>query len=211
MKKCAGATLALIIVLAANLSFAGIIYEQYGGPESGNNPFCYDSQFIAQDFTVNTNVTLTSLTFNSYTTTDTVPLTDIYVRIYANGADSPGSLLYDQHLTGNFNGVATGGDGYYTFRDYQVTLPNKNFTAGTYWLALQAGPAQWDMHWSIPTWDTIGLVSKASIDGLTWDEYSFEHSFRLETSPAPIPPTALLFGFGLAFMPLVGFRRFKSV
>jgi hypothetical protein len=209
MKKVAGATLiGIVIVLLANLSFASIIYEQYGGPVDGSNFFCDKSAFVAQDFSVSNNTQLTNLIFNAFTNENTKPLTDIYVKIYQNNSGSPGSLLYDNHITGTFNGVVTGVHGDFTLRDYAVTLPGENLTTGTYWLALEVGPEQEDMHWSIPTYGAIGLSSYISYDnGISWGYYSHEHSFRLESNPVPIPPTVWLFGFGLTG--LVGLRRFR--
>ena len=211
MKKVAGATLiGIVIVLFTNLSFASIIYEQYGGPEAGSNFFCDKSAFVAQDFSVSNNTQLTNLTFNAFTNESTSPLTDIYVKIYQDNSGFLGSLLYDNHITGTFSGVVTGVHNAFTLRDYTVTLPGENLTTGTYWLALEVGPPQEAMHWSIPTYATIGFSSWISYDnGLFWlDNYSNENCFRLESNAVPIPPTVWLFGFGLTG--LVGLRRFRK-
>ncbi|MCX5807738.1 MAG: VPLPA-CTERM sorting domain-containing protein [Proteobacteria bacterium] len=211
MKKILGMFLMIaIILLAGNLLHAAIIYEQYGGPVGGNNPFCYNNLFVAQDFTVASDSNLTKLTFNAFTTAETVPLTDIYAKIYSNNNGVPGSLIYDNHITGSFTGVATGTFEYYTLRDYEITLPSQNLTTGTYWLALKVAPAQWDMHWSIPTNDTIGYVSKSNYYGGTiWDDYGTEHSFRLESSAVPLPSALLLFAPGLAGLAALR-RRFTK-
>jgi hypothetical protein len=211
MKKVLGMILVVgMILLTGNLLHAAIIYEQYGNIGSGNNPFCYGSAFVAQDFTVAGDSQLTKLTFNAFTTEYTVPLTDIYARIYTNNNGAIGSLMYDNHITGSFAGVVTGSDYGYIFRDYKVTLPAQNLTAGVYWLALMVGPAQWDMHWTTPTWDTIGYESKISYDsGTTWYDYSTEHAFRLESSAVPIPGAIWLFGPGLAGLAAIR-RKFRK-
>lgn len=211
MKKLGvGTFIWLIMVLAAPLAFASVIYEQYGyPPASADNLFSYGSKFVADDFTVSANAQLAKLTFEAWTTTATSPVTDVYVRLYTdNGSGNPASLFYDQHLTGTFNGVYTGDRGAYTLRDFTFDLPPQNLTTGTYWLALKVAPAQYYMLWSVvSTTNLIGLESRYSDDGSPWSNAVYENSFRLEGNAiVPIPPTAWLLGFGL--MPLLGIRRF---
>lgn len=185
-----GCTVALAGLLAAGSANAAILFENGidGDFWGGNNPFTY--QLVTDDFALGSNSTLSSLTYNAFTTSSTVPVTNVLVDIFANNGGSIGTLLY----TGNFavaNQQVIGNDGYYyDFTDYTVNLPGWSLAAGDYFLGLLVSPQQWDQHWSIPN-VTFGQTGS---DG-------FDHYFRLEgtVSAVPEPETyaMLLIGLGL--------------
>lgn len=190
MKNFAIIFTVLMISLVPSSSGAMIIYEQYGGPVSGNNIFCYNSVFVAQDFTVAAPSILSSFTFNAMTVDgQTVPLSEIHLGIYTNNSGAVGELLHELDVAGYYQGNITStwdnGTIVYTFRDYTVELPNYEVAAGNYYLALTVGPPQWDMHWAIPTWDTIGDGSYMLDDGVNWRTYLYEGIFRIEGNGIP--------------------------
>lgn len=192
---------------------AAPVYINGVGGQAGNNPFSFASAFVAQDFILPSNTALTSLSFNAFTTGVTVPITNVNVKMYADDAGAVGSLLYSGAFPVASEAV-TGANGY-TLKDFFVNLPGWNLGAGHYWLALRVDPPQWDMHWSIPVWETIGYgsyISYGSGAPGSFVPYGNEHSFALyggegEPNAIPEPSTAVLSMTALAFAAL--FARFR--
>lgn len=203
---------ALVVSAAAQ---AGVVYENgtHAGITGGNNPFSIADRYVAMDFTIGSAETLNGLTFNAFTTQSTVPVTNVGVKIYANNAGAVGAEL----LSGNF-GLAgqsvTGTKSGFTLVDFNVALPNWNLGAGTYWIGLQADPAQGDMHWSIVS--PVGYGGKIG-DGVgssnSYGSYGFEHYFNLSATDLPAndvpePGSLALFGLAAACM-LAAKRKFR--
>lgn len=205
------------VVLALSLPCLGApVYTNGTGNLAGNNPFSSGGVYVAQDFSLLGDTTLNSLSFNAYTTAQTVPISAVNVKIYADAAGSVGSELH----SGAFSVAAeavTGTDGGYTLKDFFVDLPGWNLNSGSYWLGLRVDPAQWDMHWTIPTSAALGYgsyIGNAAGDPGAYTGYSQEHSFTLfgaevEPSQIPEPSTAALSLAGLALAALFSRSRRK--
>jgi hypothetical protein len=189
------AVLGLVIGAAGQVE-AGLVFQNGTGVYSGNNPFSYQNVFVAQDFGLSQDTTLDGLIFNAHTTSNTLPITGVHVRIYEKtGTSGVGSTLY-----GGVFGVAsetiTGTNGGYILKDFRVDLGSWDLQSGEYWLALQVDPAQGAMHWTIPTSGTYGdrgLIGNSNGDASSYSSYSFEHSFKLTgtegISAVPEPST----------------------
>lgn len=192
---------AAFAVVAGASASAGVVYENGtdGSFAGGNNPFTY--QLVTQNFTLGADAMIRSLTYDAYTRPDTVPVTDVLVKFYADNGGSIGSELFSGHFNVASQNVI-GGDGYYNYTDYGVNLGDVALSAGNYFLGLQVGPQQWDMHWSIAANSNAG-VSASDYGG---------HYFRLEDNtvgvPAvPEPETYALMAGGLGLMAFVARRR----
>lgn len=180
---------ALSTLLLSPLAQAAVVFENgtNGDFWSGNNPFTY--QQVLNSFSLSSDATINSLTYNAFTTASTLPVTQAQVSFY----DASHTLLFSQAL-GISSSTLTGSMSGYSLIDYSINLPSLNLTAGNYYLGLQVSPTQWDMHWSIPNSPSLG--GEYGSDG-------WAHYFRLEnTGGAPIsvpePSAALLMLLGLA-------------
>ncbi len=185
-------TVAFAASLLVGTAHSAVLFENgvNGSFSSGNNPFTY--QMVTDDFALGQSGTINSLTYNAFTTGNTLPVTNVQVSIFANNAGSLGSMLYQ----GDF-GVASqqiiGTDGYYNYTDYTVNIGSWNLGSGSYFLGLQVSPNQWDQHWSIPN-QTFG---QAGSDG-------FDHYFRIEGSAVSAVPEPESYALLLAGLGLVG-------
>lgn len=192
------AAFALVSGMSAS---AAVVYENGtdGSFAGGNNPFTY--QFVTQNFTLGADTVVRSLTYNAYTTASTVPVTDVLVSFFSNDNGAVGAELFSGHFEIASQSVI-GGDDYYSFTDFGVNLPAVALAAGNYFVGLEVGPTQWDMHWSIAGQSNAG-VSASDGSG---------HYFRLEdnrvgVAAVPEPETYALMLGGLAMMGFVARRR----
>lgn len=207
------AALALAGVTVANAD--PVVFDN--GPDNGlggNNPFSFDDVFVAQDFVLNSDTVLTRLIFNAYTQPGTtVPITTLRVKIYADNAGAVGAQLYGGLRTISQT-VDTGLrlDGAFESFDFYAQLPNWQLSAGVYWLALQADPAQEQLHWSLTDTGAGPYVSYIGDHTGTPGAYGYyndlEHVYRLEgRDPVPHVPdagsTALMLGAALGAFRLV--------
>jgi hypothetical protein len=183
------------------------------GGITGNNPEA-QGYYVAQDFSLGSNSTLNSFFYNAYTAPDTVPVTAVNLNIYSDVGNAPGSQLY----SGTFSvasQVVTGTASGYTLQDYGVNLPSWALNAGSYFVALNVLPIQWDMHWTVPSSPTLPGNSYISATGApgTFSSYPWDHTFRFEGAAAtatPLPSTwlMLLSGFvGLGFFAYRGTKK----
>lgn len=188
--------LAITLLSATSIANAAIVYENGvdGNFSGGNNPFTY--QEVYQQFNLTNNSTVNSLTYNAYTTGNTVPVTNVLVEVFEDNGGIIGNNLFSENLS-VANQAVIGGDGYYSFTDYTVNfLQNLNLSAGSYFLGLLVSPNQWDQHWSI-------------VNGGPIASDNFSHYFRLENnvSAVPVPAAIWLFGSALAGLGVFGKRR----
>lgn len=191
-----GASVALAS-LAAN---AVVVFENgtNGDFWGGNNPFTYE--LVTNNFTLVDSAILTSLTYNAFTTSNTVPVTNALVNFYENNDGSLGNLLFSQNLA--VTGSSLTGELYgYDLTDFTIALPNLNLGAGDYFLGLQVSPTQWDMHWSIVSTPSLG--GELASDG-------WAHYFRLESNPASVPEPSALLLLGLGIFGLAAARARKA-
>lgn len=172
--------LAAVAALVAGTAHADVLFQNgtHGGIYSGNNPFTYS--IATNSFELASKDTLTSLTYNAFTASDTVPVTNVLVNFYADNNNAVGGLLY----SGNFTVASTQVTGSmygYTLVDYTVNLSNIQLDAGSYFLGLQVSPEQWNEHWS--------MVNNAdAAGGLASD--GFAKYFRLEGNVSAVPEPA---------------------
>jgi hypothetical protein len=204
---------ALVLCFLASPSRATPLFINATDATAGGfNLFSHDGVYVAQDFNLTGAATLTSFTFNAYTDGATVPVTAINLAIYADNAGMVGGEL----LRGTFSlaGAPVFTESLYGFDlyDFTVDLPAWDLAGGNYWLGLNVGPAQPDLHWSVPG-DNLGLGQTGSPypgwigDGMGnaasyANGYDWEHVFRFEgTAVVGVPDhgaTAFLLGLGLA-------------
>ena len=80
--KKIGAAAVAAMALSANAS-AAVVFENGtdGNFWAGNNPFTY--QLVTNDFSLSNSATITSLTYNAFTTNATVPVTNVLVDFFA--------------------------------------------------------------------------------------------------------------------------------
>lgn len=195
---------AAVLMLATSVSAcASVVYENGidGGGRGGNNPFT--RQLVTQNFTLANNAVVNSLTFNAYTAANTVPTTDVLVKFFSTNGNAMGAEFFSGHFNVAEQSVI-GGDGYYGYTDFSVNLPSVSLAAGNYFLGLQVGPTQWNMHWSSANNSNPGVVAS---DGTP-------HYFRLENTAkgvaaVPEPASYALVCGGLAVMG--GLARRKKV
>jgi PEP-CTERM motif len=193
---------AAVLALAACASAsAGVVYENGtdGTFRSGNNPFTY--QLVTQNFTLGSDAVVRSLTYDAFTRPGTLPVNDVLVKFYANNGGVIGNELFSGHF-GVANQKVIGGNGYYSFTDFGVNLGDVSLAAGNYFLGLEVGPQQWDMHWSIAAPSNAG-VSASDGSG---------HYFRLDdtavgVAAVPEPETYAMMLAGLGLMGFVARRR----
>src|SRR5437868_3083058 len=142
----------MIGVSSALLSFAAnaaVVFENGtdGDFWGGNNPFTY--QEVTNSFALQNDTVLTSLTYNAFTTSSTVPVSNVLVNFYENNSGNVGGLLFSQNLSVSSTNVIGNLWGYYDLTDYTVSLPSFALDAGNYFVGLLVSPTQWDEHWSI--------------------------------------------------------------
>jgi hypothetical protein len=177
-----GSVVALAMTSAAN---ANVVFESGtdGDFWAGNNPFTYME--VTQGFSLGSAISFNSFTYNAFTTSSTVPVTNVFLRFL----DSSNAQLF----SGNFSVASTaviGTNGYYDYTDFTVNLPTLNLAAGNYTLGIKVSPGQGDMHWSIPNNASVPAAS----DG-------WAHYFRLESTaavPEPASWAMMIGGFALA-------------
>jgi hypothetical protein len=191
-----GVSSALLSVAAS----AAVVFENgtNGDFWGGNNPFTY--QEVTNSFALQSDAVLTSLTYNAFTTQNTVPVTNALVNFYENNSGNIGNLLFSQNLNVSSSNV-TGSAWGYDLTDFTINLPNFGLNAGNYFLGLHVSPNQWDMHWSIAT-------NPAAGGGFGSD--GFAHYFRLEANPASVPEPAGLLLLGLGMFGLAAARARKA-
>ena len=192
-------SLALAAAFVCGAANATTVFENGtdGNYWGGNNPFTYT--IVTNDFALSDAATLTSLTYNAFTDGNTGSVTNVLVNFYADNGGSVGSLLF----SGNYSVASTsvvGGDGYYSYTDYTVDLPNVSLAAGSYFLGLEVSLNDGTEHWSI--------ANPAVASGQTGSD-GFGHYFRLDSNVSSVPETgsSTLMLLGLGALGAAALRR----
>lgn len=203
-----------MVVFTANSAQSGVIWDQLQkGPTGGGvNWWSANTTFFAQDFVVDGDWELTSLTFDIFGY-DEPSLTDVYVKIYSlEESYKPGTILHEHQISGtSITETPTGEYNSNGLQDYlvSVSLPDDVLSTGTYYVALSVGGTGRTPYWAVSA--QIDLNSLRHWYGNTdsWNQDAgIPYCFRLEGEPVnsvPEPCTMLLLGAGLGG--LLGFRR----
>ena len=189
---------AALMLATSVVASANVVYENGIdlNPWGGNNPFT--RQLVVQNFTLANAAVVKSLTFNAYTAANTVPTTDVLVKFFSANGNARGAELF----SGHFNVAeqhAVGGNGYYSYTDFSVNLPSVSLAAGNYFLGLQVGPTQSNMHWS--------FANQPNRDGGSY--YFRLDNAAMGVAAVPEPASYALVCGGLAVMG--GLARRKKV
>lgn len=195
---------AAVLVLASSVSASATVVYENGidlNPWGANNPFT--SRLVTQNFTLANDAVVNSLTFNAYTADDTVPTTDVLVKFFMTDGDAMGAELFSGHFNVADQSVV-GGDGYYSYTDFSVNLPSVTLTAGNYFLGLQVGPSQWNMHWSFANTPNPGVVAS---DGGSYYFRLEDAAMGATVAAVPEPESYALVCGGLAVMCAVSRRK----
>lgn len=177
------AAAALAITFMSNAS-ATVVYENGtdGNFRGGNNPFTY--RVVTTEFTLAQAATVTSFTYNAFTTGDTLPVSNVFLNFSQDGANVyTGNLsVANTNVIGRMYG--------YDLTDYTVNLPSVSLAAGTYLMGIQVSPNQWNQHWSI-----INGSGALSDDGR---RYYFRLESNAAASAVPEPSSIALLLLGVA-------------
>jgi len=177
----------------------------------GNNPEA-QGFYVAQNFSLSQASTLNSFFFNAFTSPATVPITSVNLNIYTSVNNAPGTLL-DSGTFQVASQVVTGNNGF-VLKDFGIDLPSWQLGAGTYFVALNVLPSQWDMHWTISYGSPLPGNSYISGNGVsgTFSTYQFDHDFRFEDTAigaVPEPSTWAMMILGFAGVGYMACRRRK--
>ncbi len=199
---------AMLAIAAGASASAAVVYDNGtdGTFWGGNNPFTY--QLVTQNFTLGADTVLKSLTYNAYTTGSTVAVDDVQVSFFANNGGVIGKELFSGHFAVADQKVI-GGDPYYSYTDFGVNFGDVALAAGNYFLGLQVGPQQWDMHWSIAAPGNAGVYAS---DLAGWGSHyvRFEDT-AVGVAAVPEPETYAMMFAGLGLMGFVARRRSARV
>ncbi len=218
MKKIAALAL-LPLILASLQANAYMVHENGSTAELGSvgdNTFSFLDKFVAMDFSVGSETLLDGLTFNAITKASTLTPT-VQVALYNNATGSVGTELFRGTFAIDLIEI-TGIFGSDIQRSYSLTLSDWLLGPGDYWIALQADPAQFAMHWT-----RIGTVG---LDGMIGDEIGTSGGYTVPTNdtyflltghdpivppptPAAEPSAILLFSLGIAGLGIARRKRNK--
>jgi hypothetical protein len=195
----AGLTLSCMAMTAS----ATVLFENaLGFSQGGYNNFVTQNTVGAENFTLGSASTISSIAFNAWHDAAYAAATSVDWSIrYADGT-LPGSM------------IASGNSGYtnilvdlanpYQLQDYVLDIPDLDVSAGEYWVTFHVNSGGWDPHWSGVSFGD-GRSAISTDNGATWSpEYpGTDMAFRIEGSlrssnAVPEPGSLALLGLGLA-------------
>ncbi|KAF0231751.1 MAG: hypothetical protein FD177_2722 [Desulfovibrionaceae bacterium] len=160
--------------------------------------------YIVQQFTLSTDSLLETLSINTLTDPYTVPISNLHAVFYESFNSTIGNEVADYQYIGSNAGTLTStNSGYNSSREYSFLLPSLEFSAGTYYVAINVAPMQGDsLYWLSPT-NQYGY-NYISFDNLsTFTPFGYNSFLRLDGSvtpphtATPEPGTMLLMGIGV--------------
>lgn len=207
--------LALVVCTLQTSSAMAITLWDNGGPsatlanQGGSN--LSDTQ-QAQDFTLTSTSSLTSVTFWSLEASAADYTGSVFYQITNNTAGAPGTTVFG---SGSATPARTAAGTVLGLNQFQnaFSLAVNNLAAGTYWITLHNGPLATttftDFYWAwadlngtnSPT--TRGQEFLLNPPGTVWTTNDQEHAFNITgVSVIPEPSVWLLAGAGLAALAL---------
>lgn len=205
----------LAILSMASAVGVGAPFFVNGGPntESGNE---MTSRIQAEDFTLDSAMTLTGVRFWAFYFTDIAAgyLGTVEWAIHTDGGGQPGTALFSGLATPNVSPGATNCcNGIPALLEF--VLPDISLATGTYWLALHNGPVNQtgdeNFYWQTTAANATarGLEQATPFGASVWINNNLEHAFELDSATfsagaesIPEPGTFYLAGFAMLVLAL---------
>jgi hypothetical protein len=193
----------LALSCMAMTASATVLFENALVNNNGaNNNFTYANTIGAENFTLGSASTISSIAFNAWHLSSVAAATSVDWSIRSSNGTLPGSVIangnsaYTNILRDQAYGLLV--------QDYVLDIPDLDVLAGDYWVTFHVNSQGDDPHWAIVSiGDGISAISEDN--GASWSpEYpGINMAFRIEGSlrsstAIPEPGSLALLGLGLA-------------